>query len=59
MTHVGGHWFSLQVFCLSSGLGVALQYLSSTGVPLSSMHSTSARVVPKIRLKSDLIEKFF
>lgn len=45
-THVGGHGSSLQVFCLSSGLGSGLQYLSSTGVPLSSIHSTSERVEP-------------
>lgn len=45
-THVGGQGFSLQVLCLSSGRGMALQYLSSTGVPLSSTHSTPVRFVP-------------
>lgn len=58
-THVGGQGFSLQVLCLSSGRGMALQYLSSTGVPLSSTHSTSARFVPNKQFQAQVLLSSF
>lgn len=59
LTHVGGQGFSLQVLCLSSGRGMALQYLSSTGVPLSSTHSTSARFVPNKQFQAQVVLSSF